>query len=61
MIKVKQLTDGFSMTDKSGLFKIKLGPVPVCLFSGFWLFPVTELLGDPKQVSRFVSHRFTPC
>lgn len=35
MIKVKQLTDGFSMTDKAGLFKIKLGPVTVCPFQ--WL------------------------
>lgn len=35
MIKVKQLTDDFLMTDKAGLFKIKLGPVTTCPFP--WL------------------------
>lgn len=32
MIKVKQLTDGFPMTDKAGLFKIKQGLVTLCPF-----------------------------
>lgn len=35
MIKVKQLSDGFLMTDKADLLETKLGPVTVCPFQ--WL------------------------
>lgn len=43
--KVKQLTDGFSMTDKAGLMKVKLGRITMSvIFDDYKLLPVTELL-----------------
>jgi len=45
MIKVKQLTDGFPMTDEAGLSKINLEPVTLSIFfGGYWLLPVSDLL-----------------
>lgn len=56
MIQVKWLTDGFQMTDKAGLFTIKLEPVTL-LSKDYRLLPVTEMLWHLKCVSRDMSLR----